>query len=301
MNIKKYTILLIISLLILVALGWTIYARGLAREEAGGLKVTATIYPFAYLATHIGGERISVDTIVPAGVEAHDFEPTAQDLARLSKSRLVLAAGSGLDTWIDNVRPEIEQAQGRVLVASEILSDLDASGDPHVWLDPVKMEALAQEIAKTLSELDPEGRLYYESRLSILLVNLASLDSAYRQGLSDCTQREFVTTHAAFAYLAKAYGLEQIAITGFDPSVEPGAGQLAELTEAVRAKNIKYIFFEEMVGPELSRTLAKEVGAAVLVLNSLESLPEEMQLSGQDYQSEMLNNLSNLRLALECR
>ena len=302
MTIKKnFFTFFLVSALILAAAFWTYYSEFAKPAAPSGAKVIATIYPLAYLANKIGGERISLETIVPAGVEAHDFEPTAQDLARLSDSQLVLAAGSGLDSWLDKLRPDIQQAGGEVIVAGELLSDLSIPGDPHVWLDPRQMMVLAQQITRSLTSLDPDGQEVYQANLNVLLSELSALDGAYRQGLSNCVRREFVTAHAAFAYLAAAYDLEQIAITGLDPAVEPGAGQLAELADQVRQRDIKYIFFEEMAGPEMSKTLATEVGAAVLVLNSIESLPTEMQSAGQDYVSEMLNNLNNLQIALECQ
>jgi zinc transport system substrate-binding protein len=130
---------------------------------------------------------------------------------------------------------------------------------------------------------------------------LRRLDREFRRGLSDCDRREFVTSHAAFAYLADRYRLRQIPITGLSPEGEPTPRELEEVVEHVRESGARTIFFETLVSPELAETVARETGADTAVLNPLEGLTEEEVGAGANYFTVMERNLAALRVALECR
>jgi len=116
----------------------------------------------------------------------------------------------------------------------------------------------------------------------------------------DCQLKDIVTSHAAFGYLAAAYGLNQIAIAGLSPDAEPSPEQLADIVKQARTDKIKYIFFESLVSPKLAQTIATEINAQTLVFNPLEGLTKDEIAQGQDYFTEMRNNLTNLRTALQC-
>ena len=130
---------------------------------------------------------------------------------------------------------------------------------------------------------------------------LDDLDRQYRRGLANCQEKNIVTSHAAFGYLATAYGLNQVSITGLSPDAQPSPRQLADIVKFTRANNVKYIFFESLVSPKLSKTIATEIGAQTMVLNPLEGLTDEEVSQGNNYFTEMENNLANLKTALECK
>jgi zinc transport system substrate-binding protein len=127
------------------------------------------------------------------------------------------------------------------------------------------------------------------------------LDHAYRKGLAQCARRTFVTSHAAFGYLAARYGLRQIAITGIDPESEPSPKSLAHLTQLVRREHISTVFFERLVSPKLAQTVAREAGAKTAVLDPIEGLTADEQRQGATYFSLMRQNLRELRTVLGCR
>ena len=123
---------------------------------------------------------------------------------------------------------------------------------------------------------------------------------AYRQGLSNCAEKNIITSHAAFGYLATTYGLNQVSISGLSPDAEPSPQQLADIVKFAKDSHVKYIFFESLVSPKLSQAIANEVGAQTLVLNPIEGLSDEELAQGKDYFSIMRNNLKNLQTALQC-
>lgn len=269
------------------------------------VRITTSIYPLVFISERIGGERVAVTSVIPSGVEAHDFEPTAQDLIGLVESDLVVLNGRGLEAWAEKFEADLDPGRTRLIYASRDLpvasNNQDEEEDPHVWLDPSLLRQMAKQVAAALVSIDPSGASDYEKNLADLELELTALESDFETGLEDCSLRTFITSHAAFGYLAAAYNLEQLAISGLEPSDEPSANQLAELAQLAKEKEIHYVFFETTTSPELAEVLASEVGAATLVLNPLESLSEKEKQAGQDYLSEMRNNLNNLRMALECQ
>jgi len=303
---NKAVFILVVVLLFSFGFVW-VFNNKKENSESKKIKIAVTIYPLEYLVSSIGGDRVNVDTIVPAGVEPHDFEPTARDLSRVMESDVLVVVGGKFDSWINGLIPDMQKKGIELIDATDILSasgsvlEKDGQIDPHVWLSPSNMKQIAQKIDSVLMTRDPVGRDQYEIRFDRLQNDLNLLDQAYRSGLEDCQRRQFITSHAAFSYLAKDYGLEQLPIAGLEPEAEPTSRQLAELAKQAKEGGINYIFFEEMVSPKLAETLANEVGAATLVLNPLESLSPRDKSVGNNYYSEMINNLSNLRLALECK
>lgn len=171
--------------------------------------------------------------------------------------------------------------------------------DPHYYLDPVLDQKAVQNIADGLSEADPTNEDYYQKNADIYIAELKNLDKEYKTGLKTCGSRDIVTSHAAFAYLAKRYDLNQTAISGIAEE-EPSAARLAEVAGFVKEHDVKYIFFEELASPRLSETIARETGAKTMVLNPIEGLTSDQEKAGEDFISLMKDNLANLKLALSC-
>jgi len=262
------------------------------KTEGSGVRVAVSFYPLEFLAGEIGGDKVNVTNLTPAGAEPHDWEPTTADAAVIEKSQLLLVNGGGLEAWAGKV------TANKIMAVGESLFD---GNDPHIWLDPVLMQTMADKITTALTETDPQNKDMYEANNSDLQSRLAQLDEEYRTGLKNCAQKNIVTSHAAFGYLAKRYRLTQTAISGVSPDEEPTAQKLAQTATLVKSLGIKYIFFETLVSPRLAETLAQETGAQTLVFNPLEGLTEEQQAVGQDYFSIMRENLVNLKTALQCQ
>lgn len=272
-------------------------------SSTGKLQVTTSFYPLYYFTSQITGTNAEVINITPTGVEPHDFEPTARDIVRIENSKLLILNGLGLESWGERIKQEIGNKGTSVIeTASSAISSVEETGtDPHIWLDPVQAEKQVNSISTALIKIDTIHQTEYEKNTQELLHKLAQLDKDFSQGLAHCSQKKFITSHTAFGYLAKEYGLEQKSIAGLSPDAEPSARQLADLSKFAKENNVRYIFFESLVSPKLAETLAKEVGAQTLVLNPLEGLTEEEMNQGKDYFSVMRENLKNLRTALDCK
>lgn len=269
-------------------------------------QIVASFYPLYFFAAEIFGGNAEVYNVTPAGAEPHDYEPTAREMAKIISGDLLILNGR-LETWGDRIKDDLLKQGKSVLVVSEgarlnnfIDEDGKTSLDPHIWLSPKLAKEAADKIAAALIELDASRAEVYLARAKELALKLENLNQNYQTGLSGCALKSFVTSHAAFGYLAKEYGLTQVGIAGLSPDAEPSPKEMAEVANFVRNNQIKHIFFESLVSPKLAETIAAEAGVQTLVLNPLEGLTDEEIAGGQNYFSVMQNNLANLKIALQC-
>jgi zinc transport system substrate-binding protein len=252
----------------------------------GRTSVVAAFYPLAFAAEQVGDNGVSVTNLTPPGAEPHDVELTPKQVARIQKAEVVLYLSHGF-------QPALEQALGDA--RGKRVDALDGiavqESDPHVWLDPVLFTAVVRKVGEALGK---------PKRAEALARELGQLDREYRAGLAHCRRRELVTSHAAFGYLARRYGLRQVAITGVAPEAEPGAESLAHLVSLVRRDGVTTVFVEKLVSPRIARTVAREAGATTAVLDPIEGLTADEERAGDDYFSLMRRNLAALRKGLGC-
>lgn len=304
---KKYMLGLVLGVVVIGLVTLAIKNNG-GTPEASSSKpqVVASFYPLYFFASQIAGDKADVTNITPAGAEPHDYEPTAQDVARIESSDVLVLNGGGLEAWGNDIKANINSTKTTVVTAGEglttqdVVEDGEKITDPHVWLSPVLAEQMVDKIEGALAKTDPANASYYQSNAGTLKSKLGVLDTEYKQGLAVCKEKNIITSHAAFGYLATTYHLNQVPITGVSPDAEPSPKQLADVAKFAKDNHVKYIFFESLVSPKLSQTIATEVGAQTMVLSPLEGLTGDEIASGKDYFSEMRSNLANLKTALQC-
>ena len=293
-------ILLALLLTLWGAFAWTRTTLP-AEETIARPVVTTSIYPLAYLVERIAGDLVEVHNVTPSGAEPHDYEPTPNDMRKMEEGKILLLAGGGLEPWADTFTPPagVQQVTLKPLLEGTLPEGM-ITEDPHFWLSPVIMQEASRIVTAALSEAFPEHRESFTAREASLLLELNTLEAAYATGLATCTTRDLVTSHDAFGYLARAYGLETIAIAGVSPEAEPSPKDLAEVAHLVNDRQIKVIFFERLVSPKFSETIARETGARTMVLDPIEGLDAEGADAGADYFSIMRENLEHLKEALSC-
>lgn len=270
------------------------------------LNVVTTFYPMYYFAKQVAGDSANVSLLIPNGVEPHDWEPTAKDMAHIQDGDIFVYNSRYFETWTEEVFKSIdtsslklvEASNGIKLLSSDGSKKSQASKDPHVWLSPVLAKTEVDSITKAFMKKDPKNKDQYQKNAAAFKTKLDEVDKLYKETISNAPKKEFVTQHAAFSYLAKQYGLKQIAIAGLSPDVEPTLGKLAELAKLAKEKQIKTIYFEGLTSPKVAATLANEIGAKTEVLNPLEGLTKSDQKQGLDYLGVMKKNLNALKKTL---
>jgi zinc transport system substrate-binding protein len=280
--------------------------QGEPDADSDRLSVVASFYPLAFLAGRVGGECVAVTNLTPPGVEPHDLELSPDAVEAIATADVVLYLGGGFQPAIEDA---LNDAHGQLIDGLAVVSTDPAEGDeadegltvdPHVWLDPGRFAGIVTAAADGLETAGIAASCDIPDAAEELRAELAELDAAFRAGLSDCARDLIVTNHDAFGYLASAYGFRQEAIAGLEPDVEPSAKRLAELKDLVEREGVTTILTEELVSPDVARTLAAETGADTAVLYTIEGLSDEEVAAGDDYRSLMRRDLETLRVALGC-
>jgi zinc transport system substrate-binding protein len=297
----------IVLIFALVALGGA--GCGGSDDTGSDTRIVAAFYPLAYLAERVAPDA-EVANVTPPGAEPHDLELSARDVEDLDDADLVLYLGGGFQPALEDAvaghADALDLLDGQELLegAGEHGHEGEEAGappengqhadglDPHVWLDPMRFAGMARRVAEATGGV---------AEAAGLVSQLEALDAEFRAGLAGCERREIVTSHAAFGYLARAYDLTQVSLTGISPEAEPSPRDLEELVAEVEEEGATTVFFETLVSPRLAETVARETGADVDVLNPLEGLTEEEIDEGADYFSVMRENLDALRRSLGCR
>ncbi|WUH93607.1 metal ABC transporter substrate-binding protein [Streptomyces sp. NBC_00433] len=286
-------------------------------KVGGKLRVTASFYPLEFLAASIGGDNVQVTDLTKPGVEPHDLELAPKQIAALGQSDVIISL-HGLQPAVDDA---IKQSGVKNLVDAATLtgledhgtevdgrhhttgdngsggeSDEDAGSDPHIWLDPVKYAEVAKGVGKALAEADPAHAAAYAKNTDTLVGRLGALDTAFRDGLKNRTTDTFITTHAAFGYLAERYGLVEEAINGIDPESEPSATRMKALLDLAGREHVTTVFFETLVSDKTAKTVAGDLHLRTDVLDPIEGITPKSR--GTDYFAVQRSNLAALRTAL---
>jgi zinc transport system substrate-binding protein len=282
-------------------------SKPVPKAESGKIIITASFYPLAEFAKKVGGDFVEVVNITPAGVEAHDYEPTPRDIAVIRASKIFIYQGAGFDPWAERVAQDLKDTDIKVVNMTDnfdlkkISTGDNIIKDPHIWLDPVLAQKEVNVIRDAIKEVYPEQSKVFIKNAETFNTALVELDASIRAGLKKCQLAEIIVSHQAFGYFAERYGLRVTAISGISPEEEPSAQHLGEVAKLAKDKNIKVIFFETLVSPKLAETVAREAGLNTSVLNPLEGLTNEEISAGKDYLSVMTTNLHNMQQALQCR
>ncbi|WP_030675657.1 metal ABC transporter substrate-binding protein [Streptomyces cellulosae] len=275
--------------------------------------VVASFYPLQFLAQRIGGDHVNVTSLTKPGQEPHDLEISARQTAQLQESDAVL--------YLKNLQPAVDDAVTQSEVKTKIdaasLTSLEKHGnevgghaaehddhkdeelaglDPHIWLDPVRYAQVAEGVGKAFEKADPDNAADYKKNTAALVKKLDALNTQFKDGLANTKTKVFITTHAAFGYLAERYGLTEEAINGLDPESEPSADRVKNLEKMAKADGVTTVFYETLVSDKTAKTIASDSSLRTDVLDPIEGITSKSR--GDDYFQVMESNLKALQTAL---
>lgn len=268
-------------------------------DGSGKIRVVVTFDALNEFVRAVGGDRVSISTIIPDGTEPHDFEPKPKDLAGIRGAAVFVYNGLGMENWASKA---VQAAKNPQLVAVEASEGATAIGggttdsqpDPHLWLSLKGAELEAGNIRDGLIRADPSGAQEYRANCDRFTAQLEALFQAYQAKFEKAPRRDFVTGHAAFGYLCRDFGLTQHSVEDVFADGEPSPRQLETLITYCRKNAVHTIFAEEMVSPAISQTLASSVGAKVVPIYTMES-----RESGKTYLARMQSNLEKIDASLQ--
>ena len=255
-------------------------------EAAAEYTVIATTSVFADLAQLALGDNVSIETIVPAGVDVHTFEPSPADAQKLASADLIVMNGLGLDEWALSLLEAAGKSEEDVLELAEGIDESNAwvylegeehdegegeehghgGADPHIWLDPKGAAIYVERIAARVAAELPERATEIESARDAGLAAIAALDEELRVGFAavDASARKIVTFHDGFGYFARAYEIEIVGVAVEAPGQEPSAKEIAALIDAIKGAGVTSVFSEAQFPSKVLDQVAAETGATVL-------------------------------------
>lgn len=306
-------------------------AGGPSEKAAGSgtTKVSVAFYPLEFAVTKAAGDKVKVSSLTLPGTEPHDLEITPQQTAELQDADLVVYL-KGFQPAVDAA---IEQSSTKnVLDVSQVVelhaateADHDhnvspsPSGeatstsseeegnvhdhdhgtlDPHFWLDPTLEAKVIDAVAAELADIDTANAETFQNNAKAAVAELTSLDNEYKTGLSTCSVKTIITSHAAFGYLTERYGLEQVGISGISPNERPSPARIAEVQDLAQKHGVTTIFFETLSSDADASAVAGDLGLELAVLDPIEGITDTSP--GTDYVSVMKSNLEALKKANAC-
>lgn len=267
------------------------------------IKVVASFDAMKEITQAIGGNKVDVTTIIPEGIEPHDYELKTSDVQKLQEAKLFVYNGLGMEAWADKA---IQTASADNLMSVALAEhvqpieltdpeEIEEHGayDPHAWLGLTSAKEEASAVKDALIKISPEDKEYFEKNYMAFADEIDKIQEEYMKKVANATRKEIVTGHAAFGYLCRDLGISQESVEDVFASGEPSAQKLAELTDFCKAHNVKVIFTEDLVSPAVSETLAKEAGAKAEAIHTIESAED-----GMTYLARMKDNLNKIAEAL---
>lgn len=229
--------------------------------------VAVSLHPIASLVRAIGGDAVVVRTLLPPGAHPDTYETTPRMAESLTGADLVVRVGGGADAWLGEDRPgTLVLTRGMRLLQQADHDPDHATGNPHVWLDPVLVrDSLLPRLADALTEVAPDSAHAIRERTRAFADSLTALDAEIRTLLRDVPSRGFIAAHPAWDYFAARYDLEQVGVVQRSPGAELGTRELARLVDAARTRGVVAVIAEPQLGRAGVEALADELDVRVEV------------------------------------
>ncbi|MEK7540475.1 MAG: metal ABC transporter substrate-binding protein [Patescibacteria group bacterium] len=282
------------------------YSGTPATTSSDKIQVVATLFPMYDWAKQIGGDKVEVSLLLSGGAGAHDVSFTPQIAIQLSRVDLLIMNGAGLETYLDTEELKGENRKLTILKMDAAITDgiqLNAEEqtgyplsqlNPHIWLSPEQAIKQARLIQQTLINLDPDNAAYYTKQGDAYLADLAALDAQYASTTAGFSQKSFIAFHNAMPYVARDYGLNQIAVIEDFPGTAPSPQDIVYLHTIITETGVNVIFTEPQFSSQVAQTLSADTGAKLAEFDTLETADPEKDT----YISKMTTNLTNMAVVM---
>ncbi|MGO4886654.1 metal ABC transporter solute-binding protein, Zn/Mn family [Anaerobacillus sp. MEB173] len=295
------------------------------------LQIYTSIYALEDFIQKIGGDAVNVTNIIPAGADAHTYDPTIKTLTRIADADAFIYSGGGMEGFVERLIESMAEENVFMVEASEGIEFVEGSQhqhshshghnhehsndhshshnhsnennhhyhyDPHIFIDPIRSIDVANNVKNALAELLPEKEEDFQANFDNLKRELEILDQEFQEIVEGASTSTFLVAHAGYTYWADRYELEQVSITGFSPTNEPSIQQLQQLLDFATEHRISHVVFEKNYSIPIADMFIDELGAERLYFYNLEALTEEQREEGKDYFYMMRENIETMKIAL---
>lgn len=262
-----------------------------ANNEEEKVNVTVSINPIKEFTELIGGDKVKITSLIADNVEPHDVDLKPRDFEKLTKSKLFIYNGLGMEDWLEQVKEQISEDKIKYVDTSENGNPIKTDGktDPHQWLSLKEAINQCNNIKNALEEVDPKNKTYYEENYEKVKTDFEKLYNEYLPKFQSLEHKDFVTSHEAFGYLCRDFGLEQQALKDLFGEGELTAKKIEDLVKYCNDNGVTTIFSEEEDSQKEANTLAKEINGEVKPLYTLET-----KVEGKSYLEVMKINLEEI-------
>lgn len=285
----------VFGFLSIIVMGLLLTSCGNAKEEEFEVpKISVSSYPLAYIVEQVGGDHVEIEDLSKNSGTAHNLELSPSQVAKLGDGDLTVYISQGFQPAVEKA---VSQSSAESFDVLEVIpKDELIHGDSHIWLDPILVKKVAKEIEERLIEMNPESADYYQDNYGVFERDLGFINSEYEDIIKTCENDVLFTTHEAFGYLAKRYGLDQVGVTGVDPEVEPSPARILELKKMIEEFGVTTLFIENSTSKHQADELSKTLGVNLLPLDTMEVEVEENKGMLETY----ADNLYYISQGLDC-
>ena len=317
MNTKIIKKLIMITIIVTMVLSLT--SCGTAKKKDGKITIVTTLFPQYDFAKQIAGDKANVTLLLPAGVEAHSYDPTPADIVAINESDLFIYTGDNMETWAAKIISSLEKkvnildvSEGITLTKTEDEhkehadeeeeheEEHDHIYDPHIWTSPVNAKLMVENIVNELMKIDPDNADYYNNNAMAYLEELSQLDNDLRETIDNADIKTlYFADKFAMYYFVNEYRLDYVsAYDSCSSETEPSAKLVAKMVDAVNSDKAPAIFYAELSNHKAADTISKETNTKELLLHSCHNVSKDEFKSGVTYISLMRQNLENLKEGL---
>ncbi len=302
MEIRRILIITILILFLVVA-GMFIYSASqsqLSSNSSDKIDVVVSIPPQAEFVEKVGGDKVEVTTMVPAGANPHTYEPLPEQLKEVSNAKMYAQVGSGIEfetVWMDKLKDSnknmiIVNCSNGITFMPNQDNDGDADEnqyDTHVWVSPKNAKIMVENIYQGLIQLDPSNKDYYKSNKDKYLQELDNEDKKINETLKGDINRKILVYHPAWAYFCRDYGLTQISIE--KNGKEPTPQGMTDLIDQAKRDNIKIIFISPQFSNKSAESVATEIGGKIVTIDDMDkNYLENLKKVAEAFRNALSNN-----------
>lgn len=318
MKLKKIILIFLLVVIVLSVIFLTFYSGKISKKiETNKMNIVVTNFVAYDFVKHITGDKVNVVLIVSPGVESHNYDPTAHDLALIENSDLFIYIGGEVESWATRIIETTDLSQTKLLClldTVELVEESEVDGaekeehheeqksfDEHIWTSPANAIKMMQGIEQVISKLDEKNEQVYHENANKYISEIKQVQGKIQEIVDNKVRNRLIfADKMPMQYFVNEFGLEvSAAFSGCSTETEPSSGTIAYLIDKIKEEKIPVVLYIELSTGNIAKTISEETGCEMLRIESLHNVTKNDFDNGETYVSLMTRNLDVLKKALQ--